>query len=122
MFDSNPKIKMPLEIQNLWNDFGNWWYEVSFSLQGGRGVYKELFDEYQQITNLEGALNKITENEECLVNYRFYCDSLIPMFPIYADGKKYVGEWEDDKQHAESPAGGDAINQASRVKREAVAT
>ena len=44
------------------------------------------------------------------------------MYPIYADGKKYVGEWEDDKQHAESPAGGDAINQASRVKREAVAT
>mgnify|MGYP003959910417 CR=1 FL=1 len=41
----------------MWNDFGNWRYEVSFSLQGGRGVYKELFDEYQQITNLEGALN-----------------------------------------------------------------
>jgi len=87
MFDSNPKIKMPLEIQNLWNDFGNWRYEVSFSLQGGRCVYKELFNEYQQITSLEGALNKITENEECLVSYRFYCDSLIPMFPIYADGK-----------------------------------
>ena len=45
-----------------------------------------------------------------------------PLYPFFVRVSKYSTiEWEDDKQYAESPAGGDAINQAARVKREAVA-
>ena len=87
MSTPNRRIEMPIEIGNLWQGFENWRYEVSFSLQGGRGVYKELYDEYGGLNTLSGILGKIVRDEEILVCYRFYCEGLVPMFPVYADGK-----------------------------------
>ena len=85
--DSHPQIEMPQGIEKLWNNYGNWRFEVSFSLQGGRCVYRELYQEYKKPFTLTEVLKKINENETVLVRYRFYSLNLVPMFPIYADGK-----------------------------------
>jgi hypothetical protein len=83
------QIEMPQEIESLWDAFGNWGYEVSFSLQGGRAVYRELFENYQTISTLDDAMVRIKEDKETLVNYRFFANNLTPMFPIYADGRLF---------------------------------
>jgi len=89
MIDLEQQIEMPLEIEKLWNYYGNWRYEVAFSLQGGRCVYRELYEEFSQVTTIKDVISKINEDEETLVIYKFYSSKLTPMFPVYADGKLF---------------------------------
>ena len=88
--ENDNTIDLPKTIQNLWSSFDNWKVEISLSVQGNRVVYRALYEEYKDVRDLEDVFKKLLdENDETLMNYRFFCTNIIPLFSIYADGKLF---------------------------------
>lgn len=76
------------EIAPIWDFLSNWRVELSFSLSGGRCVWKELYEEYRP-QSINDIFNKLENPSGSLPHYRFYCDGLIPAYKAYADGRLF---------------------------------
>ena len=78
------KISFPKDMPREWSNW-NCGVETAFSLVGNRSVHKELYDEFK-VVSFEKSLNKLMNNREILVHYRFYTINFFPAFSVYASG------------------------------------
>ena len=86
----NKEIILPTELQNIWSGLQNWKFEISFSLQGNRCVYRELYEDYSDVKVLSDVLSKLTDGaDDSLPIYRFYSEKTVPLFRTFADGKLF---------------------------------
>ena len=77
------------EVKDIFPDFGDFEFEVSFSLQGGRCVWRDLYNEYEQVKSAHEIINKIIASPDILVCYRVFPSRIIPMFQKFSDGKLF---------------------------------